>query len=126
MGVPFETIYPEASRFAIMEKTFDFFEGKISHIDDKLQITRDFRLYQNYPNPFNPTTTIGFQMPQRGHITLRVYNALGQVVQTLIDNSVSAGHHEIKFNGSNLASGVYFYEVISRDIQLRRRMLLLK
>ncbi|MBD3226400.1 MAG: family 10 glycosylhydrolase [Caldithrix sp.] len=126
MGVPFETIYPEASRFAIMEKAFDFFEGKISNMEDNLQITRDFRLYQNYPNPFNPKTTIGFQVPQRSHIRLRVYNALGQVIQTLIDKSMSAGHHEIKFNGSNLASGVYFYEIKSQGIQLRRRMIFLK
>ncbi len=126
MGVPFETIYPEAGRFAIMEKTFDFFEGKISHMDDKLQFTRDFRLYQNYPNPFNPSTTIAFELPKEEHVTLTIYNALGQRISTLLNRTLSSGRHELPFKADQLASGVYIYEIKTATQQLRKRMLLLK
>jgi hypothetical protein len=65
-------------------------------------------LYQNYPNPFNPSTTVHFALPDRAHVTLTVYNTLGQAVAELLDGDIEAGHHSIQFNATGLSSGVYF------------------
>ncbi len=70
-----------------------------------------FELSDNYPNPFNPTTTISYQIATGSHVTLRVYNILGQLVTTLVDATLAPGKYSVKFNGSGLASGVYFYRL---------------
>ena len=70
-----------------------------------------FALSQNYPNPFNPTTTIRYAVPYRSHTSLIVYNTLGQKVAELVNGDIDAGFHEIRFMGTNLASGVYFYRL---------------
>jgi hypothetical protein len=83
-------------------------------------------LYQNYPNPVNPATTIRFILPQRSHATLTVYNMLGQPVATLANGEVEAGSHEVTFDGSGLASGVYFYRLRAGDYVESRKLVLLK
>ena len=86
-----------------------------------------YQLYQNYPNPFNPTTIIRFSILKQGNITLRVYNILGQLVRTIIDNQIyDAGTHEVEFNGSSLASGVYIFRLESVNYTMQRKMVLLK
>ena len=64
-----------------------------------------------YPNPFNPTTSIRFDLPKTQHVTLNVYNVMGQTVQRLADGVFEAGQHELMFDGNALASGVYFYKL---------------
>lgn len=83
-------------------------------------------LAQNYPNPFNPSTTIRFSVPQRRHVTLRVVNTLGEIVATLLDQPVDAGHHDIVFTAENLTSGMYFYQLQSEGTTLDRAMMLVK
>ena len=83
-------------------------------------------LYQNYPNPFNPSTTISFAVPQRQHVTLRVYNALGTEIAVLLDEAMDAGHYNVTFDGLDLPSGMYVYQLQSGDQLLSRSMTLTK
>ncbi len=85
-----------------------------------------FNLGQNYPNPFNPTTVILYQLPATGAVTLRVYDILGQLVATLVDETKPAGSYTVQFNASGLASGEYVYRLTAASYEQSREMLLLK
>jgi hypothetical protein len=89
-------------------------------------IAVEFDLQQNYPNPFNPTTTIPFDISKTFNVKLLVYNMLGQVVTTLVDKQMSAGHYDFQFDGSNLASGTYFYQLIVDGQIATKQMMLIK
>ena len=95
-------------------------------------VPASFDLGQNYPNPFNPSTMISFNLPSESKVSLIVYNATGQMVKELINNTISAGYNEVSFNASELTSGIYFYtlKAISADgstnFQNTKKMLLLK
>lgn len=86
----------------------------------------DFKLEQNYPNPFNPSTTIEFTIPKEGKYLLRVYNILGQVVKTLVDNNMEAGYHKLIFDAGELSSGVYFYSLSGTDVNLIKKMIVIR
>jgi len=90
------------------------------------KIPREFALEQNYPNPFNPVTTIPFAIGQTGQVRLAVYNVLGQEVTVLVNKILKPGRYEIMLNASQMASGVYVYELRSGEVLMRRRMILLK
>jgi hypothetical protein len=85
-----------------------------------------FTLSQNYPNPFNPSTTIKYELPKSSDVRLSVFDILGREVSVLVNERRDAGVHEVKFDGSNLASGVYLYRLTSRDFVATKRMLILK
>jgi plastocyanin len=89
-------------------------------------IPNNFILNQNYPNPFNPSTTITYSLPNTGHITLEVFNMIGQKVATLIDGIENAGSHQFQFNANKMASGIYFYSIQFNSSTLTKRMVLLK
>jgi hypothetical protein len=74
-----------------------------------------FALRQNYPNPFNPETTIPYDLPQEGKVTIDVFNVLGQKVGIIVDQEMPAGFHRITWDGSQMASGVYFYRIVVRQ-----------
>lgn len=93
--------------------------------DDPIR-PESFELRQNYPNPFNPTTRISFSLAKAGEVELKVYNVLGQEVETLVDDYYDAGDHEVLFDASNMASGVYFYKVNAGDYSDVKKMTLLK
>lgn len=85
-----------------------------------------FSLGQNYPNPYNPTTTINFDVPKASHVTLSVFNVLGQEVANLVDMEMEAGSHQVEFDGSGIASGVYFYRIAAENFSQTRKMVLVK
>ncbi len=88
---------------------------------------KDFSLNQNYPNPFNPSTIIRFSLKDNGIVRLVVYNLLGEQVSELINKEMTEGIHEIEFNASNLASGVYIYKLdIENKFSSVRKMILTK
>jgi hypothetical protein len=89
-------------------------------------IPQSFTLYQNYPNPFNPATTIKFTLPVNSKVKINVYNSLGQLVETLVDREMESGYHEVNFNASKLASGIYLYQLQTGDYVSVKKMLLLK
>jgi len=85
-----------------------------------------FKLFQNYPNPFNPTTRIEFQIINPGFVSLKVFNVLGNVVASLVNEYRPAGKYEIEFDGSELTSGVYFYKLVVDNYVETKKMILLK
>jgi hypothetical protein len=90
------------------------------------KIQSNFEVSQNYPNPFNPSTVISYQLPVAGHVSLKVYNMLGQEVATLVDGVQDAGFKSVTFDASRLSSGVYFYRLQSGAFVQNNKMLLLK
>ncbi len=87
---------------------------------------KEFKLEQNFPNPFNPTTTIQYQLPQDAKVTLKVYDILGSEVATLVNEEQEAGYKEVKFNGSNIASGMYVYRLHSGNFVSTKKMMVVK
>ncbi|HEX9253485.1 MAG TPA: T9SS type A sorting domain-containing protein, partial [Ignavibacteriaceae bacterium] len=95
-------------------------------IDVNFIIADDFRLSQNYPNPFNPSTTIEYQIPQSSFVTIKVYDALGKEVVTLVNEEKPAGIHEVNFEPKDLTSGLYLYKIKAGSFEQTRKMILLK
>ncbi|HEY3250438.1 MAG TPA: Omp28-related outer membrane protein [Ignavibacteria bacterium] len=85
-----------------------------------------YNLEQNYPNPFNPTTNIKFTIPKDGNVTLKIYDMLGNEVETYLNEFVKAGVYKAEFDGSNLASGIYFYTLRASDFVDTKKMTLVK
>uniref|UniRef100_A0A7V2ZI98 T9SS type A sorting domain-containing protein n=1 Tax=Ignavibacterium album TaxID=591197 RepID=A0A7V2ZI98_9BACT len=94
--------------------------------DDKKNIPTGYVLGQNYPNPFNPTTKISWQSPVGSHQTLKVYDLLGNEVETLIDEYKEPGRYEVEFNANNIASGVYFYKLQAGVFTEVKKMILMR
>jgi hypothetical protein len=101
-------------------------------VEDRPLLPLAFELGANYPNPFNPSTTLGYALPAAGQVQLEVYNLMGQRLATLVDGVRPAGYHEVLFDGSALASGVYVYRVSVTDLAGRpqyhatRKMIMIK
>ncbi|MCB0729344.1 MAG: T9SS type A sorting domain-containing protein, partial [Ignavibacteriae bacterium] len=94
-------------------------------------VPESYALRQNYPNPFNPTTTIRYDLPEDGFLTIRIYNLLGQAVRTLYRGNQSAGFHSVMWDGSNergqtVASGIYLYRLESRQFIRTMKMTFVK
>ncbi len=89
-------------------------------------IPTEYSLHQNYPNPFNPVTTIKFDLPNDGLITLEIFDILGRRISTLVEEYKTAGSYEQVFDASSLASGVYVYKLQAGDFVSSKKMILLK
>lgn len=86
----------------------------------------EFRLEQNLPNPFNPATVIRYSLIENCLTTLKIFDAMGKEVVTLVNETQNAGWYNIEFNGTNFSSGIYFYELTADGYGQTKRMVLLK
>jgi hypothetical protein len=111
--------------------------GNITNVEDELEIPTNFSLEQNYPNPFNPTTTIKYSIPRHGGnanvgtnrdlpVQLKIYDMLGNEIAALVDEQKSPGIYEVTFDGSNLTSGVYFYQLFTGSFSETKKFVLMK
>jgi len=103
-----------------------YYSRLITDVKRSSDIATTYNLSQNYPNPFNPTTTIQYALPHHSHVTLTVYNTLGQIVAVLVNSEMEAGNQTIRFNGSHLASGVYFYRLQAGSFVDTKKLLLIR
>jgi len=93
---------------------------------NSVELPTEYRLEQNYPNPFNPSTTIRFSLPLREQVILKVFDALGREVATLVDGELNPGQHSVVFNAKNLPSGVYFYQLSTGGFIGTKKMIITK
>lgn len=100
-------------------------DGSINSIENE-SVPEEFSLEQNYPNPFNPTTNIKFQIAKSGKYTLKVYNLLGELVETIFNDFITTGSYIKNFSGRELSSGVYVYSLQGEGIRISRKMILIK
>ena len=98
----------------------------VTAVKEHNKLPVQFKLHQNYPNPFNPVTIISWQLAVSSHVNLSIYNILGQKVVTLVDKKQSAGHHQIKWDASGLASGIYLYHLKVNEHEISKKMVLMK
>ena len=101
-------------------------QGPLPVSVNEVALPKEFSLNQNYPNPFNPSTTITIALPHDAHVSLEVYNTLGQDVAQIVDGPMTAGYHSVVFDGSRLASGVYLYRMKAGDFVATKKLILLK
>ncbi len=99
-----------------------------SDVADKGEAEKPFtyELGQNYPNPFNPVTRIPFQVPEAGHVTITIYNTLGQQVLVLTDRKYENGRYHVSFDAAQFSSGLYFYKMKAKNYVQVRKMMLMK
>ncbi len=95
-------------------------------VDEPTVLPGEFLLRQNYPNPFNPVTTVRYQVPEQTYVTLRVYDALGREVATLVNGVQEPGYKSVGFDAGRLSSGVYFYRLMAGDFTETRKLVLLR
>ncbi len=117
------TVYMDQLEVKVIQKATD--------VDEEGGIPNSFDLSQNYPNPFNPTTTISYALPERGLVSIKIYDVLGKEVATLVNRNIEAGVHKVSWNGKNkhgvkVSTGAYIYRIISGDFVQSKKMLLLK
>jgi hypothetical protein len=121
------TISARISRFG----TYRVFAGPHGDVPADLMIPAEYSLKQNFPNPFNPVTTIGFNLPHSGNVSLVVYDVLGRLVAKLVDGHMRFGEHQVLWdgksdNGQSLSSGMYFINLKAGDYTSSKKMVLLK
>jgi hypothetical protein len=90
------------------------------------EVPKEYKLYQNYPNPFNPSTSINFDIIKTGNVRIILYDVLGRTVKVILNEDVQPGKYKVNFSAEDLASGIYFYKVISNDFVDVKKMLLVK
>jgi hypothetical protein len=101
-------------------------DSYVTDVYDDFEIVSSFHLSQNYPNPFNPVTKIEYQVPSFSHITLKIYDILGNEIATLVNEEKPFGIYEITFIAGNLPSGTYFYQLRTKDFLETKKMVLLR
>ncbi len=104
----------------------DVLKNGVTAVEKTTEVPLQFKLLQNYPNPFNPTTVISYTIPKASNVTLKVYDLLGREVATLVNGFKTAQEYHVNFNASDLASGVYIYQLKYGNQSITKKMVLLK
>jgi hypothetical protein len=104
----------------------DEFDGIVVGIEEETALPTEFLLLQNYPNPFNPSTKIKYSVPQSSQVVVKVFDVLGNEIETLVNEEKSVGTYEISWTAENLPNGIYFYRIQARSFIETKKMLLLK
>jgi hypothetical protein len=127
IGYVFNNHYDAGAAPLIAGRAIKFTTGSlyITAVDEPPE-PESFLLAQNYPNPFNATTAIKFDLPARSHVTIDIFNVLGQKIETLADGDFEAGHHSVIWDAGGNASGLYFYRLSTDKQVFTKRMTLLK
>jgi len=112
--------------YRLMQKDFDGTFAYSPEVEVEVELPMTYALEQNYPNPFNPTTTIGYSIPVDNFVTIKLYDVLGNEVMTLLNEQKQAGKYEMLYNASNLASGVYYYQIQAGEFSQTRKLMLMK
>ena len=98
----------------------------VSVEENTIETPTNYILNQNYPNPFNPSTTISFSLPNKEFVTLKIYDALGKEITTLVNEELNAGSYKNDWNAGNLSSGIYFYRLQAGKYSETKKLILLK
>jgi photosystem II stability/assembly factor-like uncharacterized protein len=108
-------------------RIYKYYDPNVSGSEEEKDLPSpdNYVLMQNYPNPFNPSTTINFSLPSSGYATLKIYNALGEEVELLLDKDFTAGAYEVEWNAVGLPSGVYFYQLQTEGFVETKKMVLM-
>jgi hypothetical protein len=115
------------SNYKLLPRKNDDFVDWVTDVEYDNVVPSEFSLLQNYPNPFNPSTRIEFSLPNEANVTLKIFNMLGEEVQTLVNNELnSAGKHTATFNAGNLATGIYIYRLQAGNYSDVKKMILLR
>ncbi|HCY77083.1 MAG TPA: hypothetical protein DHV28_14265 [Ignavibacteriales bacterium] len=112
--------------YRLMQKDFDGTFSYSQEVEVRVNVPLEYSLDQNYPNPFNPTTTIRYAIPEDNFVSIKLYDILGNEVITLVNEQKQAGRYEMLFNASNIASGVYYYQISSGNFTQTRKLMLMK
>ena len=95
-------------------------------VNNAPQVPQAFQLQQNYPNPFNPTTTINYDIPQRTFVSMKIYDVLGRDAAQLVNEEKQPGRYSVRFDGTTVSSGVYFYSITAGSFHCVRKMVLMR
>ena len=124
--IPFELLLLQQGNSILARYLTIRVVNPVGIVQEQKLMPKMYELSQNYPNPFNPSTTIRYGLPERSHVSLAVYNTLGQQVTVLQNGEQEAGYHEVKFDASNLPSGVYFYRLQAGSYVETRKLCLVR
>ncbi|MCB0729362.1 MAG: T9SS type A sorting domain-containing protein, partial [Ignavibacteriae bacterium] len=100
-------------------------QGQFVDVENENTLPAQFALNQNYPNPFNPSTKISYALPSKSRVSIKIFNNIGQLVETLFDGERNPGFHDVTWN-AKVASGVYYYTIKAGDFVETKKMVLLK
>jgi len=115
-----------AELIANMQGAYERYQVFTGIAENATAIPSRIELFQNYPNPFNPETHISFTITRKEKVTVKIFNMLGQEVQTLVNDELEAGFYDYKLNSGNLPSGIYVYQLVTGNSILSKKMMLLR
>ncbi len=126
LGIGLEQMSLASARDQIIRNTLSWFNVTTDATDWDQGLPMELALSQNYPNPFNPSTRISISLPRNGQVRLTIYDVLGKEIATLVDEVRNAGIYTLDFRAAGLSSGVYFYSLITENVTITKKMILMR